>query len=284
MRTRWRHVLLVVAVVTLGAGGCAGGGEGTAGPNTVLAAAPAKTIAAGTSEVAIDVAVQGQERGAFQGDGKFDFANQTGRLELDLGPLGLAGAGRTEILFTADVVYIKLGLPLPQLAQRPWLKIDLDELAKGQGAGIDALRQLQANDPTAVLNYLRGVTGEVSELGRETVRGASTTRYRATLDLDKAAAASPVEARDDLSNVRKQLGTSRIPTEAWIDDEGRLRRLRYTIDLSKLSDSAPAKGSGKGIVTASFELFGFGVDVDVAPPPADQITALEELIASTGGR
>lgn len=282
MRSRWRPVLLFLAIVG-GAcsGSSSGGGPGTADPSSaqgILAAAPAKTIAAGSARISVKAAVEGRTRGTFAGEGAFAFRSGEGRLELDLVPLGLAGAGRTEVLLAGDVVYLKLGGSLPGLGQRPWVRIDLGTLKKGQGDGIEALRQLRANDPRAVINELRGTTPDAERLGTEAVRGTDTTHYRATLDLDQAAAASPEAVRDDVAEVARQLGTEKLAVEAWIDAEGRLRRLRYTIDLADLDEQAPAKGTGAGTVVATLELFDFGTEVTVSPPASDQITDLAELL------
>ena len=279
---RSRRLVLVLIIVALGA--CSGGdGEvDAASPQGILAAAPGKTIAAGSSRIAVKAAVDGQTRGTFDGAGEFEFETERGRLDLDLGPLGLAGAGRTEVLLDRDTVYLKLGRQLPGLGNKPWLKIDLDALAGGQGDSIEALRQLQANDPSAVLNYLRGVTGKATTVGVETVRGTVTTHYKATVDLRKAAESSPEEVRDDLTEVVRQLGDSRLPVDACIDDYGRLRRLRYRVDLAELADDAPAKGAGKGTVTANLELFDFGVVVTFTAPPVGETTDLARLLGDTG--
>lgn len=280
----WRRpLLLALAVAAVSSGACAKGGAGdVSATQAILIAAPGRTIDAGSARIAVDAAVQGQTKGTFAGQGAFAFKTEQGRLELDLGPLGLAGATRTEVLLDGDVVFLKLGGALPGLGQRPWVRIDLSQLKKGQGDGIEALRQLRANDPRAVINELRGATGDAEKVGTESVRGIETTHYRATVDLDEAAAASPDGVRDGLTEVARQLGTPKLPVEAWLDAEGRLRRLRYTIDLADLDDEAPAKGAGTGTVVATLELFDFGAEVAVAPPPADQTTDLADLLGSGG--
>lgn len=284
MRSWRRPFLLVLVTVAAWSGACSKDG-GTVDPSSaqgILAAAPAKTIEAGSARIAVDAAVQGQTKGTFAGEGAFAFGTEQGRLVLDLGPLGLAGAESTEVLLDGDVVYLKLGAALPGLGQRPWVRIDLGGLKEGQGDGIEALRQLRANDPRAVINELRGVTGDAEKVGTETVRGIETIHYRATVDLDKAAAASPARVRADLTEVARQLGTPTLPVEAWLDADGRLRRLRYTIDLADLDEEAPAKGDGTGTVVASLELFDFGTEVSVAPPPAAETTDLADLLGSAG--
>lgn len=282
MRARAR--VLAVAVV-LAAGACSGGGDADGGadpqsPRGVLAAAPARTIEAGSARIAVVANLEGQRRGTFDGQGELDLGAERGRLAVDLAPLGLAGEGRTEVLFDGDVVYIDLGRRLPGLGDRPWVRIDLAALEEGQGDSIEALRQLKANDPGAVLNLLRGVTGDVEVVGPEDVRGAPTTRYRATVDLAAARGSSPEAVRDDLDEVIRQLGTSRLPVEAWLDAEGRLRRLRYTFDLAELADDAPAKGAGEGRATATLELYDFGVEVAFAEPAPSQVTDLGDLLGT----
>lgn len=281
MRSRWRPLVLLVATAV---GACSsGGGDGgsavdPSSPQGILAAAPAATIAAGSSRISVEAAVRGQRKGTFAGEGAFSFASGKGRLALDLQPLGLAGSGSTEVLLDGDVVYLELGGALPGLGKRPWVRIDLGKLKKGQGDGIEALRQLRANDPRAVINELRGARGDAEKLGTEAVRGTDTTHYRTTVDLDKAADASPAGIRDDLAEVERQLGTRQLKVEAWLDADGRLRRLRYTINLADLDEAAPAKGSGTGTVVATLELFDFGADVAVSAPPADQTTDMAELL------
>lgn len=285
MRSLRRTVLSAAAALALlVSGACSDDGKGAGSPSAAqaaLAGAPDKTIAAGSASIAVKASVEGQTRGTFAGTGAFAFESEKGRLELDLGPLGLAGASKTEVLLDGDVVYLKLGGALPGLGSRPWVRIDLRSLGKGQGDAIEALRQLRANDPRAVINELRGATGDAAVVGTESVRGTATTHYRATVDLDKAASSSPAGARGEVAEVARQLGTSKLPMEAWLDDGGRIRRLGYTIDLADLAEGAPAKGAGVGTVVATLELFDFGTDVTVTPPPGDQVTDLAQLLGGS---
>lgn len=258
-RSTVRWVLAAAALVI--AAGCSGPEQSL---QEVLADAPAKTLAAGTARVAISAELaSGGSGSAFNGEGEFDFEAGRGRLVL-------RGGGASEIRLAGDVVFVKLA----QVQERPWLKIDIERLASRPGIDTDSLRQLQRNDPTAVLNYLRGVTDDVREIGTETVRGDPTTHYRATLDLDRAADEVEPEVRDVIRQIISELGTSRLPTDAWIDEEGRLRRLRYTLELSA---SQPEGEPVTTRVTASFELFQFGRPVDVADPPAAEVQDVADL-------
>lgn len=280
----WTRVL--AGALCLLAGACSGG-DGEADPASargILAAAPGRTIEAGSSRIAVVAQLEGQTRGTFDGQGVLEFGPGRGVLDVDLAPLGLAGEGRTQVLLDGDVIYIDLGRRLPGLGDRPWVRIDLDALKDGQGDSIEALRQLKANDPSAVLNALRGVTGDAAEVGTEDLRGTPTTRYRATVDLRAAKESSPDDTHDDLDEVTRQLGTTRLPVEAWVDAEGRLRQLRYTVDLADLADDAPAKGTGTGRATASLELYEFGAAVPFQEPAASQVTDLADLLGTVGDR
>lgn len=270
-------MLLCLALVV----GSACGGDGEKTPQQVIASAPAETVEARSSKVALNVSVDGgAETVDFKGDGVFDFKAQRGRLVLDLSSLGLPGAaGTTEIVFNADLVFMKLPFDLPQLKDRPWVKIDLRDLDELSGIDVSQLRQIQSNDPTAALNYLRGVTDKVQVVGREDVRGQKTTHYKALIDLKKAAKEVPTELKDDINQIIGQLGSQTIDSDVWIDGEGRLSKLQYSVDLSKVN--APTKKgeqAPKGLLTATFELFDFGTEAEVADPPPDQVTDLKDLI------
>jgi hypothetical protein len=95
---------------------------------------------------------------------------------------------------------------------------------------------------TDALSHLESIADEVSEVGREEVRGTGTTHYRAVAHLSKLGA--PPE--DD-----------RFPVEVWIDDSGRTRRYRYEI-----------LGGNENYV---WEFYDFGVTVDLEAPPPEKV-------------
>jgi hypothetical protein len=196
--------------------------------------------------------------------------------------LGLPGGGRVEMILLGNVFYMKLPAEAlsgePQLLARPWLKVDLATLSQQSGVNLEALGQLRDNDPTAALNFLRGVSNDVKKVGSEKVRGAETTHYSATADLNKTVEQVPADLRDDITRLIGQLGTSTIPTEAWVDDDGRLRRMRYIVDLSRVQAGGQPAPLG-GVLTTTIEAFDFGADVDVSEPPADQVTDFAALMS-----
>jgi hypothetical protein len=284
IRTAW--VLLAVAsafAIALVGAGC-GGGEG-ASPDAALAEAATKTAEAGTSRISLDVEtkVSGAEPVAFTGTGAFDYEGKRGHMMMDMSELMEAsgappGQGQMEVVFDELVVYMKFPLLTEQIpGDKEWVKIDLDAVGKQQGVDLGALSNLNQGDPTQALQYLKATSGGVEEVGREEVRGEDTTHYRATIDLRKVPDAAPPEERERIRRTIEQVvgasGESEIPTDVWVDDEGRVRRQRYTQKI-------PA-GPDTGEMTFTMELFDFGVEVDAEPPPAGQVTDISKLIGKS---
>ena len=269
-----RRLLVLVLAVALVAVGC----SPEESPQEVLAAAPNQTIAERTSRLDLDVNVTGgRAAGTFRGGGVFDYRAQRGQIELDLSTVGIpAPGGRAELLLLGDLIFVKLPLDLPELAGRPWVKVDVKQLGRQAGVDLSSLRQLQNNDPTPSMQFLEGVD-TAEEVGKETLRGTETTHYKATLDLARVRQRVAPEVKDDVDRIRDQLGVEKVPTDAWVDGEGRLRRLRQRIDLANAKTTGLDGQPLSGVVTNTFELYDFGVRVDVQEPPADQVSDLGTL-------
>jgi hypothetical protein len=272
-----RRLAAVGGAGTLLLAACGGGASASA---TLLRDAPKRTTDARTArmEVAVDQSgAKGQQAAApIKIDGEADFSARRGHMLIDLSQLGLPGPP-IDAVFDNAMVYEKfppaLGAALPP--GKSWVKVDLASAGKSVGAA--GLSQAQAGDPSQTLDYLRGVTGNVARVGTDEIRGTHTTHYRTTVDLKKAAEQSPT-ARDRINSTIKLLGSSAQPLDVWIDAQGRVRRINYTVDLSKSKATTP---SIPGSATFTLDLFDFGVPVQATVPPADQIA---DLSALSGGR
>jgi len=270
--------LAAVGVVALLMAACGGGG--TPASVTLVRDAPKKTTDARTSRMEVVI-----ERPGAQPDsqsppikitGEADYQAHRGHMLIDLSQFGLPGPP-IDAVFDNATVYEKfpsaLGAALPP--GKSWVKVDL--ATAGQSIGVDAsgLSQSQAGDPSQTLDYLRGASDNITRVGTEDVRGTQTTHYRAVVDLNKAAAQSPT-ARDAIKSTVKLLGSSTQPVDVWVDTDGRVRRMKYTVDLSK--SKVPTSTAGvPGSVTFTLELFDFGLPVQAQLPPADQVVDLSTL-------
>ena len=254
------------------------GGGGTPASVTLLRNAPNSTGAAGTSRAETLIERPGSQ--PIKITGEVDFRAHRGHMLIDLSQLGLPGPP-LDAIYDNATVYEKfppaLAAALP--AGKSWVKVDLASAGRSVGADFSALTQNGASDPTQALDFLRGASDSVSRVGTEDVRGTSTTHYRAVVDLNKAADLSPT-ARDAIKSTIKLLGSSTQPMDVWVDAQGRVRQLKYTVDLSK-SKVASSVPSVPGTVTFTLNLFDFGVPVQAVVPPADQVA---DLSALTGGK
>jgi hypothetical protein len=118
--------------------------------------------------------------------------------------------------------------------------------AKQPAGGEDPLAEIA---PDRLLSLLRGASVASEYGGEETVRTVSATRYRLTVDCEEA----------ELTDCKG----GKAPVDVWIAADDTVRRI-------SLEDG------GQSI---TIEFFDFGVDVDVEPPPADQVAKLEDLLA-----
>jgi len=263
-----RFIVTLICLAALGGlAGC--GASDTLNPDVVAQAAD-KTASAGGAKIAFTVDTAGQQ---VAGTGFMDAKDHKGRMSFQLPQ----GKGAMDMVFLNRVIYMRL----PQLSGqlpggKPWLKLDLDRFARARGIDLGALQSTSTSDPSQELDQLRGA-GDVKRVGDETVRGTSTTHYRATIDLRKAAdrapAAERAAARRSIDQIIKLTGTSTIPVEAWLDKQGRLRRMRMTMTMQGQS------------ATISMDLFAFGTREPLkAPPAADttDITALAGKQAAKG--
>lgn len=257
----------IVAAVILA--GCGGGGNGARAGERVRAT-PDKTLAAGTARVALNVGFSASGvSGAVKGDGLVDLTNRRGALTLDLGALGGSfGSGTVDTVLDGDGIFVKLpSAVLP--GNKPWLRLNLATLSQQAGLNLGSLGQLQSADPSQALQFLKGAEDDMRKVGADKVRGASTTHYRGTVDLRKAAATLSPEAQQTVDQAISSLGTSTFPADVWIDGEGRMRKMSFRLDPD---GSGPSQAS-----TVEFELFDFGVKADVQPPPPDQVTDLADV-------
>ena len=189
-----------------------------------------------------------------------------------------AGDLTGEVIFDGFVFYMRFPV-LSQLLEggKEWVKFDIEEIGKAQGIDLSQFAQFGQADPSQALQYLRAVSGEVEDKGTEEVRGVSTTRYEAKVDLRKFPDVLPDDQREaaeeSVDTLIEQLGgESELPMEVWIDDDGLIRRQRFNFSFD------PETGPGYSF-RYDMELYDFGVEVNVQPPPEEDTADLGDLIA-----
>lgn len=261
----------VVAVVMLvGPGvcatGCAGSGvaadaRGPADPVTTLHRAADDLRAAGSSRAGTSMEMAtGGTRVTIRGKGVYDYRRQLGQLTVVLpqDPTGATEHRPITELLAPGALYMKnrgAGVPADK-----WVRVDTATLSDGN------LVTGGATDPYAAAELLRG-TRTATYVGRTEVGGTAVRHYRGTADLAVAARAASAGNRAALAAAAKGFATAEVPFDVYLDDQGRIRKLRQRFSFVNGQQKTPVA------VASTTLLYDFGTDVDVRLPRPKDIYA-----------
>jgi hypothetical protein len=283
-------LLLALACAASGllAGGCGAG-------NAIDPVAQAATTSASTPgyEMTLSMRLTSPALPAAltaSGSGSFDVRDHSGSftLAVDLGnqPQVVQALGsstlQVEEIINGLTIYVKLP---PAITSKlpggtPWLKLDLAKAAAA--AGVPGLSSFAGNpassDPSQMLQYLRAVSGDVSNQGTEQINGVATNHYHATISLDRVADTLPASARSaarqSITGLENVTHTKELPVDAWIDGAHLVRRIQMSFNTS-------VQGQTLDAVT-TIDIPEYGPQPAPALPPADKVTDASSLLGSTG--
>ena len=251
-------------------------------PRRVLLASVRTTAAAKSARMSVTMVATGTGAEGFTvtADGVADFVTGDGALTMQLAGTGSELlSGGLEMRIVDGAAYMKMPEAIGAIfGGGKWFKIpDL-------GSADHALPGLGQSDPSQFLAYVEKVSDGVTKVGSEPIRGVDTTHYKASLDMGKAVdrAGVPPSLRDELRHLfGRSDGASAIPADVWVDGNGLARRIKLQLDLGALVGGAAGSGDTAPTVTASMDLYDFGVPVHVVAPPADAVMELPLSPAGT---
>jgi hypothetical protein len=256
---------VVLALMLAGCGGSGGGGSAS---GNSIAQAASKSSRAGSVKTDFTVTGPGAKG---TGTGVFNTGkDRSGRLSMELEVNGRKS--ELESIVTGNVLYMRS----PVFAQaglsgsQEWVKLDLVALAKQRGVDLSSLVNASPT-PNSVLGYLHGA-GKVEKRGSETVRGTKTTHYHVTVDLERAAARADAATAESIRRVIRLSGLKKLPVEAWVDDDGYLRKVKWAEHTSPQTSAQ-----------VTMELYDFGAPVEVKPPPKGQVLDLLQRLSGGQG-
>jgi hypothetical protein len=231
----------------------------TGGTQNTLRIAATTTADAKSARTFITVALSGFGRTAsvLAASGAIDFA---------LGArmtLRAANGDRTEERVVNGIIYFQLG---KRVGPNSWIAFDPK---KTRLPGLNALDLSHAQgDPGQYLTFVSAATNDYTRVGTEVVRGARTTHYRGAVDVAKALVdqSVPKTVRELLAISVPRFRQALIPINVWIDAQGRVRKIRT---VRSLANYVGPGVSGSSAVTVEF--FGFGTQVNVSAPPANEV-------------
>jgi hypothetical protein len=244
-----------------------------------VASAASKTADSNSARIAFSATVNVGSAGTMtmKGHGIFDGRTKTGSMSMGFSlPQGAqaqigGSSSAMEMIFDGHdglVMYMRSSLFAHQVGPNKWVKMDMEELAKKTGVDLGSLMNANQADPNQALQMLMA-SSDARVSGTDTVRGVRTTRYSFRVDLRRLADENEA-MRDALESVTKMIGIDAYPAQAWIDAQGRVRRLQIA-----MSFNTP---QGAMSMTMVEDLYDFGVRVDISPPADDEVIDLSSLL------
>lgn len=230
------------------ASGCGGPAAGTSAGSTPADAAQTRAVTnaadtlvkAGSSKVVTAMRMaSGGTWVTITGTGGFDYAEQRGEVVVLL-PKDAVGKEEhkpiTELM-TPGALYMKnrgAGVPAGK-----WVRVDTTRLPDGN------LVTGGATEPLAAAELLRGAE-DVTYSGTEQLQGVQVRHFRGTTDIARAARIASPAVRGPLSAAAAGFTVTRVPFDAWLDAQGRLRKLteRFTMSTTADGKSTDRKGTG----------------------------------------
>ncbi len=231
-----------------------------------VAKAATKTAESSSARVAFRASMNMEGVGAmsFSGSGVFDGRTKSAALDMNFtlppGAQAQLGGNPTMqlILDGRDGAVMYMRSPLfKTLPADTWVKMDLRKLADKAGVDLGAFMNSNQADPMQQLRMLTA-SADSKVVNYDRVRGVLTTHYAFQIDLERLAKDSK-DMRKSLDLIKKMTGVTSFPAEAWIDSQGRVRRMK--VDMSM--------GTHLGAnmtMTMTEDLYDFGVKANIQAP------------------
>lgn len=278
-RRRVTGVLLAVMLISGGAAACAdnsethGHGAKTAQPSAQVN--PATAVRQAAEKSAKVTSMKYKMTGSAAGQ-KIDATATIG-----LKPVAMAfamknpdseGPDTIDMRLVDGSMYIDGGAENATEDSRHWIKFDVKELAESTGSE-NPLEELggQANqDPSANVSLLTE-SGDLKEVGKETIDGVQTTHYTGTATVADLLAGSgskfiDKERQKAAIDQLKAAGIDRLTMDIWIGPDNRTVQFRERATTSQ------------GQMDLTIKFLALNIPVTVKAPPADETYDLSDLM------
>lgn len=175
--------------------------------------------------------------------------------------------GEMEVREIGETVYVKFPLFTAMFgAQTEWVSMPAEE-----GGDFTSDFETMPTDPGELLNNFDPAGATVEVVGNENVNGVDATHYKVELDI------SEMEMSDDERQELEESGIwaeGVIPMEMWVSDAGHMVRMIMEIDGSGMD--LPADESFESM-TLHYDFFDVNEPVTIEPPPASDVTSMDDL-------
>ncbi|GLW65967.1 hypothetical protein Arub01_42110 [Actinomadura rubrobrunea] len=270
--------------------GCLGlGGADKAGEAVKLTAAQVlgkaaeKTGQTATFKATLSMRMNDPQAGQVSADGEMQYRTKPDvafALKFSRMTVGGQSLGGMEQVLIDRTMYMKMpmlsqmagqGGAAGRLAAKPWLKISLSELGQKSGVNIEQfLEQSRQLDPVQNTKMLTA-SQDVREVGKETVDGVETTHYTGTYRMSDAVAKLPPETQEAYRKALADTGMETMAFDLWVDKD----------QLPRKMTMKSAQGGRDMTITTTYR--DYGQPVQIAAPPADQVTDFGALLGALPG-
>jgi hypothetical protein len=236
----------------------------------LLQDAPKATTGSGSARLTtvVEMTFDGDTEVFMQQEGLLDYDHQRSTITIRTGPI------EQDMRTIGDVSYQRVSLPvLPD--GKEWLAVTPDDLA-ALDIDVDET-SLGSTDPAAGLEFFGAIEGDPELVGSEDLGGVEVEHYEFTIDLATFTheLGDAMEKFDvpgfgrGIAALEDYVDLAHIPGEAWIDDEGRIRRFDYTFEI---------EAEGEQLAMRSEMRFShFGVKFSLEAPDAAETITLSEV-------
>jgi hypothetical protein len=282
-RRRWPLAVGIAAILALAVGVMAVATRGDGREVLTLAEAAQKTQSQHTARVEFttNMPIAGLAATEVLATGEIDFDKHIVHYSFDITEALKkttsdvpAGAGKITAASHGLTIYMNLAVfdEVPSLKGK-WMKMDVGQAVAAFGVDLDKVAELETTGPVSALAKLQSLSDTVDDLGKEDVRGVSTTHYRATYDFEKVyRARGAVTDEAAFGKLLDLYSSTTATTEAWVDHDGLVRRTVNVIPLKA------------GVQTVKAEFFDFGAAVNTQLPSDADTYRLEDLQSLIGGK
>jgi len=150
-----------------------------------------------------------------------------------------------------------------------WAQLDLATLGRTVGIDLGSIVNRATPSRDEAVGYLKALTGNLHQLGAETIDGTATTHYRGILDYDHLPAGSiPPAQRQSLTQIAQLLkrtgASTKVPVDVWIGQDHLVRREAFAQSINGTQ------------TTTTIDRSDYGKPVDV-PVPAKTYDLLQVI-------
>jgi hypothetical protein len=255
-------------------------------PRLVLAAY-AHTVGAKTAKVTLSESVTATPTNAapkqinITGQGSVDFKTHDAALTFS------SSTGTFSDRFVTPNLYLQP--PAADAAQlapgKSWISINLNTVSEAKLGQSLAQLSSSSQQSTQTLSYLQAVSSSgISTVGPATIKGVSTTEYKATVDLTKVADQKSPTEQAAIKSVEAELHTTTLPIQVWLDGQGRVRQVSTQVQASTnaQSNGATTIPAASESATTTVDYYDFGAPVTIQAPPASQVADLTGQAIAAG--